>query len=62
MLNLVFALLLQFSVNSLALHLLTSFRFSTHVFFAFFRFVAKAVFVWVSAHCNLNYAQHALRP
>ena len=32
-----------------ALPLLASFRFST-----LFRFVAKAVFLWVSAHCNLN--------
>ena len=39
------ALLLQFSFNSLALPLLTSFRFSTPSFFAFFRFrfVAKAM-------------------
>ena len=45
MLNLDFALLLQFSFNSLALPLLKSFRFSTPSFFAFFRFrfVAKAV-------------------
>ena len=34
MLNLGFALLLQFSFNSLALPLLTSFRFSTPPFFA----------------------------
>ena len=45
MLNLDFALLLQFSFNSLALPLLTSFCFLTPSFFAFFRFrfVAKAV-------------------
>ena len=42
------ALLLQFSLNSLALPLLTSFRFSTPSIFAFFRFrfVAKAVLLW----------------
>ena len=49
-----FVLLLQFSFNSLALPLLTSFHFSTPPFFAFLRFVAKAVFLWVSAYCNLN--------
>ena len=52
--RLCFVLLLQFSFNSLALPLLTSFRFSTPPFFALFRFVAKAVFLWVSIYCNLN--------
>ena len=42
--NLGFALFLQFNFNSLALSLLTSFRFATPSFFACFRFVAKAVF------------------
>ena len=43
--GLCFALLLQFNFNSLALPLLTSFRFWTPSFFVFFRFrfVAKAV-------------------
>ena len=54
--GLCFALLLQFSFNSLALPLLTSFCFSTPSFFAFFRFrfVAKAVILRVSIYCNLN--------
>ena len=56
MLNLDFALLLQFSFNSLALPLLKSFRFSTPSFFAFFAFalLQRLCFFAVSIYCNLN--------
>ena len=49
----VWALLLQFSFTSIALPLLTSFRFST-LPFSFFSFIAKAAIFLVFAHCNLN--------
>ena len=52
--NLGAALLQQFNFNSLAPPLLSSIPFLTPNFFASFRFVAKAVFLWVSIYCNLN--------
>ena len=45
------ALLLQFSFNSLVLHLFFAFR---PLLLLLFRFVAKAEILWVSAPCNLN--------
>ena len=52
--RLCFALLVQISFNLLNFSFAYKLSLFDPSFFAFFRFVSKAVFLLVSAHCNLN--------